>query len=218
MLDSAVEDEIIMKNPLKSKRIENNGKAVEHHKALPKEKIFEIKKGLPELEERLRWLGGLLCYTGMRFEEVLGCRFEDISNGWITIQRAVVHPDRNQPVVKCTKTVTSNRIIPCPEELAGLLCGSPAKGFILSSSKDPSRETPMSYTEARRAFDKIRKRFDIPGYTAHDFRDTCATIWRENGVPLDVIARMLGHAKTETTEKRYVKYRSEIFEDARKLM
>ena len=76
----------------------------------------------------------------------------------------------------------------------------------------------MSYTEARRVFDKIRRRFSIEDYSAHDFRDTCATEWREKGIPLDVIARMLGHSKTETTEKRYVKYRTEIMDEARKLM
>ena len=44
----------------------------------------------------------------------------------------------------------------------------------------------------------------------HDFRDTCATEWREAGIQLDVIARLLGHAKTETTEKKYVKYRDNL--------
>ena len=78
------------------------------------------------------------------------------------------------------------------------------------SDKDPTGETPLSYSEARRIFEKIRTRFDIKEYSAHDFRDTCATEWREKGIPLDVIARLLGHAKTETTERKYVKYRTDL--------
>lgn len=219
VMDSAVEDEMINRNPLKSKRLENNGRDVEHHKALPKEKMEEIKQRLPELDPKLRYMGGLLSYTGMRFEEVLGARFEDISkDGWISICRAVVHPKRNQPIIKCTKTKTSDRLIPEPECLAELFVGAPKKGFILATDKDPTRETPMSYTEARRVYNKLQKEFDIKDYTPHDFRDTCATIWRESGMPLDVIARMLGHAKTETTEKRYVKYRQDLLSDYREMM
>ena len=35
---------------------------------------------------------------------------------------------------------------------------------------------------------------------------------------MDIIARMLGHAKSETTERRYVKYRDEIYEGVRAVM
>lgn len=35
---------------------------------------------------------------------------------------------------------------------------------------------------------------------------------------LDVLSQILGHSKTETTEKRYVKYRTELLAEARKLM
>ena len=82
------------------------------------------------------------------------------------------------------------------------------------SDKDPTGETPLSYSEARRIFEKIRTRFDIKEYSAHDFRDTCATEWREKGIPLDVIARLLGHAKTDTTERKYVKYRMDLLSAA----
>ena len=163
-------------------------------------------------------MAGLLCYTGMRFEEVLGLRWEDISDEYITVRRAVVHPNRNMPEVKKPKTKTSERQIPISEELKKVLGDSKKHGYLLYSSKSKTNETPLSYTEARRIFDKIRKRFDITSYTAHDFRDTCATEWRENGMSLDVIARLLGHSKTETTEKRYVKYRTELMDEARRCM
>ena len=221
VFDSAVEDELITRNPIASKRLQISGKDTVHHKAIPKGKFNEIKKDIFDLEWRERVMGGLLCYTGMRFEEVLGLKWEDISDEWITVRRAVVHPNRNLPEVKCPKTKTSERKIPIQSELNDIFesCAETKKGFLLHPKGDTQHKTPLSYTEARRSFDKIRHKFDICGYTAHDFRDSCATVWRENGMPLDVIARMLGHSKTETTEKRYVKYRDEgLMKEAREMM
>ena len=218
VFDSAVEDDIISRNPVKSKRIEVVGRNSVPHKAMPREKMNQIKSGLNTLDERERYMGALLCYTGMRFEEVLGVRWEDLTDdNWIIVCRAVVHPTRNQPVIKETKTGSSNRIIPATDELISILKRK-EKGYILRSSKDPAGEIPLSYSEARRSFNKIRKKFGIEEYSAHDFRDTCATEWRENGISLDVIARLLGHANTDTTEKRYVKYRDDILEGVRDKM
>ena len=72
---------------------------------------------------------GLLSYTGMRFEEVLGVRWDDINDDWIKIQRAVIHPTRNQPLVKVPKTKTSNRIIPYFEPLKALIEQDRTKGY-----------------------------------------------------------------------------------------
>lgn len=202
VFEAAVEDEIITRNPLASKRLELTGKDTVSHKAISATKMAEIRSGLKDLPERERYMGALLCYTGMRFEEVLGVRWEDISDGWIAVERAVVHPTRNFPEVKNPKTKSSTRRIPASDELLKLLDVGEKhkKGYILAKPTDKKNETPLSYSEARRSFDKIRKQFGIEEYSAHDFRDTCATEWREKGIPLDVIARLLGHSKTETTE------------------
>lgn len=219
VFEAAVEDELITRNPLASKRLELTGKDTVPHKAIPAKKMAYIRNGLSEMPERERYMGALLSYTGMRFEEVLGARWEDISDGWIAVERAVVHPTRNMPEVKKPKTKSSVRKVPATDEMLKLLnVGEKRrKGYILAKETDRKHETPLSYSEARRAFNKIRKQFGIEEYSAHDFRDTCATEWREKGVPLDVIARLLGHSKTETTERKYVKYRNEgVLEGARK--
>ena len=221
VLDSAVEDGYISKNPFNSKRLIIGGKATEHHKAIPAEKMLAIKSQITSVPDiRVRHMLALLCFTGMRLEEILGLRWEDIDfdDGWISIQRAVVHPTRNRPEVKDTKTKTSTRRIPLPISLKQYLKPSYAKGFILHSHSDPKRETPLSYTEARRTYRKIQEMFDLKSYTAHDFRDTCATEWREAGVPTDVIAHLLGHSKSDITENRYVKYRDELYQGVRDIM
>lgn len=210
VFDAAVEEHLIDRNPIQSRFIEIGGKDTVPHQALPKEKMLQIRTEAPILDRKEKLMIGLLSYTGMRFEEVLGVRWDDINDDWIKIQRAVIHPTRNQPLVKVPKTKTSNRIIPYFEPLKALIEQDRTKGYILASDKDPSGESPLTYSEARRVFEKIRTHFDIKEYSAHDFRDTCATEWREKGIPLDVIARLLGHAKTETTERKYVKYRPDL--------
>lgn len=208
VFEAAVEDGLISRNPLDSSRLTIPGKETVPHKAIPKEKMDEIKAALPSLDGRIKTMAALLCYSGMRFEEILGLSWEDIDGDWIHIAHAVVHPTRNEPVIKAPKTKTSDRKIPYVDKLKEILEPDRATGFLLSKNGDG--KTPLSYTEARRVFDKIRKQFGLTGFTAHDFRDTCATEWREAGIQLDVIARLLGHAKTETTEKKYVKYRNDL--------
>lgn len=157
-------------------------------------------------------MAALLYCTGMRIEEVLGLRWEDIDTerGCIHIRRAVVHPGRNMPEIKSTKS-KAERTIPLPRHLLDELSPKEETGFLLNSYTDLSRETPLSYTEAAKSFKRIQKQCGVEGYTAHDFRDTCATEWRESGISIDLIARLLGHQKTEVTEQRYVKYRPELF-------
>ncbi len=210
VFEAAVEERIIDRNPLNSRFIEIGGRDTISHEALPPEKMKRIRLEAPTLSRKEKLMIGLLSYTGMRFEEVLGIRWDDINDDWIKIQRAVIHPKRNQPLIKCTKTKTSTRIIPYFPELKDLIEEDRTQGFILASDKDPSGETPLSYTESRRIFEKLRTRLDFKEYSAHDFRDTCATEWREKGVPLDIIARLLGHAKTETTERKYIDYRDKL--------
>lgn len=215
-LDAAVEDGYIEKNPLKSPRIKIGGKETVGHKAIPSIKMEEIRQGLRSLPDRERKMAALLAYTGMRFEEVLGLRWEDVDfeGGWISIRRAVIHPTRNLPEVKPTKTATSERDIPIHRAFKADLGKIGTSGYILCNSAGE----PLSYSEARRCFNKIRAAFGLDGYSAHDFRDTCSTEWREKGIPLDVIARMLGHAKTETTERKYVKYRDALYDGVRKAL
>ena len=217
VFDAAVEDGYIARNPMKSARLNVGGAPTKHHKAIPFEKMREIRCSIQHIEdERIRRMTTLLCYTGMRFEEILGLKWEDIDteNNWIQINRAVVHPGRNMPEVKEPKTSSSKRKIPLTTEMKICFGDMPLIGYVLSDSNGD----PLSYTEARYCMKKIKKMFNIPEYTSHDFRDTCATEWREAGIPTDIIARLLGHSKSDITESRYVKYRDEVFQGVRNVM
>ena len=80
VLDSAVSDDLIVKNPAKDKRVHNPAKAGEGTAPLTREQIASIQKAIPELEDpRERCLIALLAYTSMRREEVLGLMWENIN-------------------------------------------------------------------------------------------------------------------------------------------
>ena len=220
-LDAAVEDGYISHNPLRSTRLKIGGAETIHHKAIPHEKMQAVRVMISDIQDdRVRRMATLLCNTGMRLEEILGLKWEDIDfiDNWIYIQRAVVHPTRNMPEVKCPKSVTSKRRIPLTNTIKIQLGERYSSGFILHSDDADARKCPLSYTEARRCVKKIKDLFDLQEYSAHDFRDTCATEWREAGVPTDIIAKLLGHSKSDITENRYVKYRDEIFQGVRDIM
>lgn len=140
--------------------------------------------------------GCSIILTGMRIEEVLGLRREDIDTerGCIHIRRAVVHPGQNMPEIKSTKS-KAERTIPLPRHLLDELSPKEETGFLLNSYTDLSRENPLSYTEAAKSFKRIQKQCGVEGYTAHDFRDTCATEWRESRISIGLIARLLGYKK-----------------------
>ena len=212
--DSAIEDDFIRKNPVKSKRLTINTQKGGHHKAIPPEKMMVVRNGIGLLPLRERRIVALLSYTGMRLEEVLGLRWEDLNceEQTISIQRAVVHPKRHTPVIKPPKTQTSIRVIPLISQLVSLLSPMESTGFILGGDE------PLTYQQQKRSFDKIRAAFGLEAYSAHDFRDTCATEWQENGMSLENISRLLGHSSTTVTEKCYVKFRQKALTDARSVM
>ena len=125
VLDSAVSDDLIVKNPAKDKRVHNPAKAGEGTTPLTREQIASIQKAIPELEDsRERCLIALLAYTSMRREEVLGLMWENINfeTRMIEIKQAVVHPV-NVAVTKETKNEFSVRPFPMCEQLYNILLG-----------------------------------------------------------------------------------------------
>ncbi len=98
-----------------------------------------------------RRMAALLYCTGMRIEEVLGLRWENIDTerGCIHIRRAVVHSGRNMPEIKSTKS-KAERTIPLPRHLLDELSPKEETGFLLNSYTDLSRENPVELYRSRK--------------------------------------------------------------------
>ena len=159
--DSAIEDDFIRKNPVKSKRLTINTQKGGHHKAIPPEKMMVVRNGIGLLPLRERRIVALLSYTGMRLEEVLGLRWEDLNceEQTISIQRAVVHPKQHTPVIKPPKTQTSIRVIPLISQLVSLLSPMESTGFILGGTNrllTSSKNVPLIKSELRLVWKHIQ--------------------------------------------------------------
>lgn len=176
--------------------------------------MLHVRNHIDTLPERERRLFALLFYTGLRFEEILGLQWEDIDleAREIRIQRAVVHPTRNQPIVKLPKTKASVRTIPLADKLWEHLKPYEGEGFVLGGEK------PLSYQQKKRSFEKARDQLGLEGYSAHDFRHTCATEWKERGMTLQEVSKILGHTNTAVTERCYVEFRQQGMHAARMVM
>ena len=208
----AYEMNLIRETPFKMTLLRNNGKPGKHHAALPDSEVDRVKRMLPLIQDqRQRLYMGLLVYTGMRKEEVLGLRWEyvNLEEGYGEVRNVVVYPNKSCGIVRDTaKTVYSERTFIIPLPLKQLL--EPHRretGFVVYGEKE---EVPLSYSTYQRTY---RKAFDFLGltgrYTNHDFRSTFGTQLKESGMSSAMVADLMGHADTRMVETVYARSRHE---------
>ncbi len=201
ILDSAVEDKIIAKNPAKSKKVSNPATKAKGREALSKTAIRQIMSELSKLENcREKVMLALLIYTGMRRGEVLGLMWEDIDfeERLIHIQRNVTHPG-NPAVVGTPKTKNGVRDISFGENLESILLPNKKEsGFIFGG------EHPYSRKEFETLMKHIKKKIDLHGATPHVFRHSYLTIAGGENIDLKTLQAMAGHADSQTTSNTYM--------------
>ena len=114
ILDAAVEDGLIVKSPLRSKRIKITGRASKATAPYSVEQMRFLVQHIGDIKNpQDRAYLAIQALHPLRLEEVLGLQVADIDpdNMAIHICRAVTHPTRNQPEIKDTKTQSSTRTI-----------------------------------------------------------------------------------------------------------
>ena len=203
ILEAAVEDNIIPKNPAKSKRLKNPSAKVTIREAIPLDKFLGIVAQIVELEERDRRLMALLLFTGMRRGEVLGMKWEDIDfdNMLINVRRSVTYPS-NQPLIKTPKTKNGFRQIPLDPVLISMLAATAgSKGFIIGG------DAPISLTSYRNTYARIEKQVTLYDATAHIFRHSYLTLLDEADVDSTSLTTIAGHGNDSFTRKRYIHWR-----------
>ena len=207
ILNSAVEDGYLAKNPLKSNRIKVTGEASEATKPYSVEQMQRLVQGIPRMKkENDRLFTALIACHPLRLEEALGLMWDDIDfeNSCMRIQRAVTHPDRNRPVVKPPKTKASMRTIGMSKVLIGLLEQMTIRsGFILGG------ENPLTYTQVRKICERIEEDLAFgERITPRRFRTTVLTDIYNETKDVTVTKQAAGHEmNSPTTFKNYVKGR-----------
>jgi len=133
------------------------------------------------------WAVRLLILTGMRRDEVRDLRWEMV--------------DWRQGTLRLPESKTGKRDIVVSDEVMELL------GKIAAAKAQPKRGLVVCSTRGKRlwslcrSWKHARKLAGIPDVRLHDLRHSVASDAIMNGVPLEVVGKMLGHKNYRTTQR-----------------
>lgn len=140
----------------------------------------------------------MLMYTGLRKGELLALRWEDIKDGFITIDKSVYY-ESTIPKVKLPKTERSVRRVPVLDKLSPFITGK--KGIIFNEKG--KYMPPQSFLR------KWRNYCNSTGIkcTPHQLRHCFATMLYEGGISHKDAQYLLGHSQLSTTMDIYTDIR-----------
>lgn len=208
----AVDMKIVADNPVKTRILRNPGQEAGHYKAAEDVDVDKVKRQIPLLpKEQQRLYMGLLVYTGMRKEEVLGMRWEHVhlDDGYADVVQSVTYTgQKKETSIRKPKTAQSVRTVILPKPLVSILSACKSrKGYVIHG-RDASE--PACYSTAKRLYESAFEALGIKGkYSNHDWRSTFGTQLKEQGVSSAIVADLLGHADTRMVETVYARTRHE---------
>lgn len=205
-MSCAVEDGLIARNPMQSKRLRINGRKSTDTLTYSVEQMQYLvsRIGMVAAAQDRAYIA-LQSLHPLRLEEVLGLKWRDIDleENHIYIRQVVTHPDRNQPEVKEPKTETSVRRIDLSLEAKKYLTVGEPDSFIVGGEK------PLSYTRVRRMCNRIQKQTGFSeSITPIRFRTTVLTDLYDQTKDIKLTQAAAGHATADMTLKHYVKGRT----------
>jgi len=166
-----------------------------------------------------------LALTGVRRGEGLGLQWCDadlnITSPTLHIRRTAYKLENGQWRFEKPKTKRSDRVIALPISLALLLrqlreqkeanaewCGREfSENDFMFARPDGSLSDPRYLSKV---FQRIVQKAGLKRIRLHDLRHTFATLLRANGVPIEVISKVLGHASVLVTLHIYDHWEGEL--------
>lgn len=213
ILEGAIEDGFITRNPAKSKRLMIPSKKKAPRKALTEAEIFDVIHSIPSIrEQKDRRYVALLLYTGMRREEVLGLRWADVdtTNLRIHVHNAITFKG-NMPVEGPPKTEKGNRVIPInPALLPWLTHSDENQEFVLLDS--------ITQQKIKRMWQRISRQINVYGATPHCFRHTFTTLCHRRGMDDKTLQSIGGWADVSTMRDIYTHTQEKDIEKAAAMM
>ncbi|WP_297290619.1 tyrosine-type recombinase/integrase [uncultured Flavonifractor sp.] len=206
ILDSALVNGLLDRNPAraaKAIRAESvTGELVPAPKdAFTPEEVERLMEDLPDdaIGNAIRLLLG----SGMRIQELVALTAADIAEdgSWVDINKAVKMVD-GKPVLGPPKSRRGIRTIPIPlrfRPYAVDLRKRAGKLFVLRAKK--LLGTPCTIESFRkRYYGAIKQVPGVRALTPHCCRHTYITMLQAKGVPMETIARLVGHSRVTTTD------------------
>jgi len=210
VFQQALEDDLIRKNPLKSKSIRITGRNSQYTEPYTVEQMQFIVKNIGIVKKPMdRAYLAIQALHPLSLEEVLGLKGADVNEQHIYIRRAVTHPDRNQPVIKDTKETVRMRRIDLVQQITQHLPDTMPNDFIFGGKE------PLSYTQVRRMCERIQKDIGFEDkITPIRFRTTVLTDMYDQTKDVKQTQAAAGHAKPTMTMERYARGRMNNFNSA----
>ena len=208
---AAVDDDIIMKNPMDSDLIKNPCKREAHRSALTEDEKADIIAHIPDLKQDVdKALMALLMYTIMRPGEIYALQWRDIDfeNNIIHVLRGGSFDNGKLIVGEDGDTKTGwkgVRDLPLHEPLKPyLLAIKKDDGFVLTRHSGKFKGEPFSEQAYKCQVARIRKQIDIHGMTLYVARHSYISEAIHNGISIDTVAAMAGHTDRRMIMKHYL--------------
>lgn len=223
VLNAAVDDEIIIKNPaasVKPLRMDDRPKASETiHRALTREEQQAFIQ-----EAKQEWLYEFFCFslcTGMRLNEIVALKWQDIDyiNNVIHVTKTVSWKQGGGITETSPKSETSKRDIPMNDIIKKVLQMQRKKmamiyGEIVARKMDSNifigsnGSRAVASSTVAFSINNVLKRLrqqgiEIERFTHHAFRDTFATRYIEEGGNMQTLQKILGHSSLAMTADLY---------------
>ncbi|MGQ7788321.1 site-specific integrase [Nesterenkonia sp. K-15-9-6] len=153
---------------------------------------------------RDRFLFAVLFDTGIRIGEALGLRHEDIAAAGSQI---TVQPRTNDNGARSKSR--ASRTIPVSAELVRLYAdylhleyGDLDSDYVFVTLWGRPYGRPLTYAAVYDLVKRLRRRTGVD-FDPHWYRHTAATRMLRDGVPIEVVSKLLGHADITTTTAVY---------------
>lgn len=212
VLNAATDDDLLMRNPLKSNRIKITGAESATTETYGVEQMQYLVQHIGDIKQAQdRAYMAIQALHPLRLEEVLGLKWSgiDLEHMTLSINRAVTHPTRNQPEIKSPKTKSSIRTIGLSQLAVSYLTRGREDEFVVGG------DTPLTYTQVKRMCDRIKKDTGFSErITPMRFRPTVLTDLYDQTRDIKLVQAAAGHATAEMTLKHYVKGRGNVVESA----
>lgn len=202
ILEAAVEDGYLNRNPAKSKRLVIPSTKVTVREPLSNANFTDIIRSINSLQKRDQLFVSLLLFTGIRRNELIGLMWQDIDleRGLISIQRGATYPATNQAVISTPKTKSGIRDVPIIKQLIPYICKfGRSDCFVIGGDIKP-----ISLQQYRNIMSRVKKTIDMHETTAHQLRHTLLTSTYYAGVNPKILQKVAGHSKYSFTLDRYV--------------
>jgi site-specific recombinase XerD len=173
-------------------------------RTLTDDEVSQLQDACRRLRDR--FLVTLLYESGLRISEALGLRHADLDPAACAVHVVAREDNPNQARVKGMK----DRAVPVRDYLFNRYgdyldgeYGDLDSDFVFVNLWRGQRGAAMTYSAAEDLGDRLRRATGIADSTWHALRHSYATRLLRSGVPIEVVAELLGHASTQTTKSTY---------------